>query len=259
MNVSALTTVAATFAMTTAVAEGQWPQPLKAPNWVDTITVARLPSGGCEWSKVQQRMRPGKRGTTTIAGPAEEKTCTVLVSNHTTGAETDPPSVVGFAYVQDHKSPVPSSAVLNFADTFTVARRPNGNCDWGRTPFRQGKKGSSSFLGEARTTKCWGVVYNVTMPPPDTTGMKTSVSIMIGADVWEGRDTLAGRGRQARDIANAANAVVPAGARLEQMSITDDSLANVAVAYPGSAPERYWYFFRKRGSEWVVSSPPRRF
>jgi hypothetical protein len=186
-----------------------------------------------------------------------EKTCTVFAFNYTTGSEMDPPLVEGFAYVEDHKYPVPGNGALNFADTFTVARREDGNCDWGKTPVRQGTKGSASLLGEVRTTECWGVVYNVTLPPPDTARMKRSESIVIGPDVWEGPDTLTGRGRQARDIANAAGSVVPIGSRLEQMSITDDSLANVVAVRPGA--ERYWYFFRKRGSEWVVAGKPRPF
>jgi hypothetical protein len=241
----------------TVVAEGQ--EPPKNSNWVDTITVGRLPTGGCEWSRAAQRIRQGKPGTTTRPGPANEKTCTVLAYNYTTGSENDPPSVAGFAFIEDHKSPVPEYGVLNFADTFTVARRPDGNCDWSKTPVRPGKPGSASYLGEARTTECWGVVYNVTFPLPDTTRMKTSVSIMIGPDVWEGPDTLTGRGRQARDIANAASAVVPRGARLEQMSITDDILANVVAVHPGSSPERYWYAFRKRGTEWAFFGKPRPF
>ena len=89
--------------------------------------------------------------------------------------------------------------MLNFADTFTVARRSDGNCDWSKTPVRTGKPGSSSYLGEARTTECWRVVY------------------------------------------------------------TDDSLANVVAVHAGSAPERYWYSFRKRGTEWVFSGKPRPF
>jgi hypothetical protein len=155
------------------------------PNWVDTIKVERLPTGGCNWSTAARRMRPGNRGTTTRSGRIDEKTCTVLFLNYTTGSPTDTPSVEGFAFVEDHKYPVPPGAVLNFADTFTVARRPDGSCEWGRFPFRNGPPGSSSRLAEARTTTCWGVIHNLSglspspasaAPLADTTTLISSVS-----------------------------------------------------------------------------------
>lgn len=229
------------------------------PNWVDTITVGRLATGGCEWEKAAPRMRPGNPGTTTRPGPLNEKTCTVLASNYTTGTGQERPLVVGFVYVQDHSYPPGKNVVLNFADTFTVARQPDGRCDWRNTPFRPGIPGSSSYVGEVRTKDCWGVVYNVNFPPQDAIATRTSVSIVLGSDVWEGPDTLSGRGRQARDIANAASAMAPRGARLEQMSITDDSLAEVVVVNPGSRTERYWYSFNRVGSRWVASGKPRPF
>ena len=133
-------------------------------NRVDTITVGRLPTGSCEWSKV--RLRPGKRGTTTLAGTPSERTCTVVAYNVTTGTEQDTPVVVSFGYMQDRgPMTLPKGAVLNFADTFTVARRPDGECDWRKTPSRPGPKGSASTVGEVRVKDCWGVVYNVTFPP----------------------------------------------------------------------------------------------
>lgn len=119
-------------------------------NWVDTITVGRLPTGSCEWSTV--RLRPGKRGTTTSAAEPRERTCTVVVYNITTGTEKDPPVMMSFHFVQDHgPTTLPKGTVLNFADTFTVARRPDGECDWRRTPpFRKAPKGSSWTTGEVR-------------------------------------------------------------------------------------------------------------
>ena len=80
------------------VAAGQ--EPPRNTNWVDTIAVGRLPTGGCEWSKVSERMRTGKPGTTTRAGTPSERTCTVIVYNTTTGSGQERPIVVGFGYVQ---------------------------------------------------------------------------------------------------------------------------------------------------------------
>jgi hypothetical protein len=154
----------------------------KNPNFVDTITVGRLPTGSCEWSKAAQRIRPGKPGTTTRPGPANEKTCTVLAYNYTTGSGQELPEVVQFAYVEDHKVPLPKRAVLNFADTFTVARKADGNCDWSKTPIRTGKRGSSSYLAEVLVVKCWGVVYNVTFPPQDLTGVKADTETVVLID-----------------------------------------------------------------------------
>ena len=143
-----------------AVAAGQLPT--TKPTWVDTVTVERLPTGSCHWSSASARMRPGKPGTTTMPGPTNEKTCTVLFSNYTTGGAADRPALIAFSYMEDRTSAVPKGAVLNFADTFTVARRPDGTCDWSKTPVRQGKPGSSSYLAEVRVTRCWGVVHNLT-------------------------------------------------------------------------------------------------
>lgn len=162
----------------TVVANGQTPQ--GPANWVDTITVGRLPTGSCHWSTAATRMRPGKPGTTTMPGPANEKTCTVLFSNYTTGGATDRPAVVAFPFVEDRKSPVPKGAVLNFADTFTVARRPDGNCDWSKTPVRQGKSGTSSYLAEVRVTRCWGVVHNLTYPRKAEGPVKAETAVFRG-------------------------------------------------------------------------------
>ena len=181
------------FALTaiTAAADGQPPGVPARPsdtirpgstqnlNWVDTITVGRLPTGSCEWSNVQARMRPGKRGTTTMPGLANETTCTVLAYNYTTGSERDFPSVYSFAYVQDRQPVPPKNAVLNFADTFTVARKPDGSCDWSKMPLRTGKPGSGSYLAGVLVKNCWGVVYNVTHPPQDTTGMKADTTTVV--------------------------------------------------------------------------------
>jgi hypothetical protein len=152
-------------------------------NFVDTITVARLPTGSCEWSTVTPRLRYGNPGTTTRAEHPNEKTCTVVASNYTTGSSTEPPEVVAFAYVQDFKHPPPGNAVLNFADTFTVARTADGTCDWSRIPNRRGKPGSASYLGEMLATKCWGVVYNVTYPPrpPAHVEADTTTGMSAGA------------------------------------------------------------------------------
>jgi hypothetical protein len=253
-----LTTLAAVLAMVSmpvAVAQAQGPPP-REMNFADTIRVGRLPTGGCEWATVAGRMRPGKPGTTTRAGDPSETTCTVTVYNYTSGSASDAPALVGFTYVQDRKLPVPSNGVLNFADTFTVARRPDGNCDWSRTPVRPGPRGSTSYMGEVLTKDCWGVVYNVTFPPRDTTGMRTSTSTSISPHVWEGPDTLSGRGRQTRDVANVAITVIPRGARIAMMTITGDSLATVVVSPPGSPTGPQQYLFRKQGARWVAVSRP---
>ena len=162
MRLIPLITVAILVAVATLPA--QVVRPGRLPNWVDTIKVGRLPTGGCHWSTAARRMRRGNRGTTTSQGPLDERTCTVLFSNYTTGSTSDPPAVMGFAFIEDHKYPIPPGSVLNFADTFTVARRPDGSCDWGRFPVRNGPPGSSSLLGEARTATCWGVTYNISGP-----------------------------------------------------------------------------------------------
>jgi hypothetical protein len=106
----------------------------------------------------------------------------MIASNYTSGSGKEPPMVVGFAYIEDHKLPVPKNAVLNFADTFTVVRKADRNCDWSKTPAKQGKPGSSSYLGEVLVAKCWGVVYNITSPPQDQTGMKTDTTTMVFTD-----------------------------------------------------------------------------
>jgi hypothetical protein len=153
--------------------------PPQNPNWVDTITVGRLPTGSCRWSTV--RIRPGKRGTMSQAGEPIEKTCTVLVYNYTTGSSQDLPGTVAFGYREDHKVTLPKGAIVHFADTFTVARKPNGNCDWSKTPLRAGRPGSGSTVTETRVKDCWGVVTNYTSTVrQDTTGMKADTQVVRG-------------------------------------------------------------------------------
>jgi hypothetical protein len=134
-------------------------------NWVDTITVGRLPTGGCEWAQAWQKLRTGKAGTTTTTGKTSEKTCRVLIYNITTGTAMDIPLVETEPYVQDADPPtLPKGTVLNAADTLTVGRLPDGECDWGQLRFRMGPKGSSVYIAAVRVTTCWAVVHNVTIP-----------------------------------------------------------------------------------------------
>lgn len=179
-------------------------RPATSPNWVDTIKVDRLPTGGCHWSNAARRMRPGDRGTTTRPGTPDEKTCTVLFSNYTTGSPSAPPYTQSFAFVEDHKYPIPPGSVLNFADTFTVARRPDGSCDWGELPRRNGPPGSSSGLAVVRTATCWGVVYNLSRigPIPEEAGMEADTMTLIPAS--DGRDTPPERTAQADGVVRKA-------------------------------------------------------
>ena len=69
---------------------------------------------------------------------------------------------------------------MNFADTFTVARKPDGTCDWSKTPFRQGKPGTSSYVGEIRVTRCWGVVNNVTYARSVENPLQSDTTVVRG-------------------------------------------------------------------------------
>lgn len=67
---------------------------------------------------------------------------------------------------QDHNFPVPPNAILHWADTFTVARGPDGVCLWGTAPWRNGKPGTVFYLAEVRNATCFGVIHNITPAPP---------------------------------------------------------------------------------------------
>jgi hypothetical protein len=80
--------------------------------------------------------------------------------------------------VQDHKMKLTAGTTLHFADTFIVARKPDGKCDWSKTPAKPGKPGTNSVLAEASNARCWGVVWNVTFPPHGMSKLKPDTAIV---------------------------------------------------------------------------------
>ena len=46
-----------------------------------------------------------------------------------------------------YERPVPPGVTLHFKDTVSVAKRPDGSCDWGRVKLRPGQLGTSSCMG----------------------------------------------------------------------------------------------------------------
>jgi hypothetical protein len=155
--------------------------------------------------------------------------------------------------VEDYTLPVPPRNVLNFADTFTVARRADGTCDWSKVPARPGKRGTSSYLGERHAATCSGVVYNVTDPPRANVGIQSDITVMVAPSVWEGRDTTAGRGRQARDVVNAVQRRL--GSAESVTSVTFQSGDTTARVMTTVSPTRVrFYSLRKRNGGWEVIS-----
>lgn len=237
----------------TVPAAGQVPppgqNPSATPNWVDTITVGRLPTGGCEWSAVHRRLRPGNPGSTTKTGPTNEKTCTVLAYNYTTGSGREPPMVSTFVYFEDRKFPVPKNAVLNFADTFTVAQRPDGSCEWGRAPFRQGPRGSWSTYGEFRSVGCWGVVHNISWlvpPTQDTRGVKADTTELVASDTGSPRSPTA--------VPDAQAAVLKTFAKPDTIQISGTRWKGDSVWVTVRHTPETWtrYALVQRGGAWQI-------
>ena len=72
-----------------------------------------------------------------------------------------------------YERPVPPGVTLHFKNTVSVAKRPDGSCDWGRVKLRPGQLGTSSYMGARDDSTCTGVVYNVTFPPDISTPIHT--------------------------------------------------------------------------------------
>jgi hypothetical protein len=60
---SAITMLGLALLMTPAILAAAQAQEPPKPNFVDTITVGRLPTGGCRWRDAARRIRPGKPGS----------------------------------------------------------------------------------------------------------------------------------------------------------------------------------------------------
>ena len=76
--------------------------------------------------------------------------------------------------------------------------------------------------------------------------------MVFAPHIWEGPDTLRGRGRELRNIVNLIQPALPRGARVEQMQISDDT---VGAAIVNSQPKTT-YNFRRRQDSWVVVGKP---
>ena len=145
-------------------------------------------------------------------------------------------------------------------EAFTVPRGANGRCDWdkARTRRKQKQTEESGLHGERHERTCQGVMYFYAIPKDHQVGGKAlepgpgrSVSTAFPPSIWEGPDTLTGRGRALRDIVNLVTPRLPASARINQVSIEDEKTAYVRV-FSSNASTTVYQLDKKDG-KWVLS------
>jgi hypothetical protein len=164
----------------------------------------------------------------------------------------------------------PDNFVMPYQSNFTgkedltTTRGKDGRCDWGRVrPKRKLEPNAENwFFGEKHERTCTGVAYFTFIPPeyrvgapprkPEP-GVKSDTTVAVAPSVWEGRDTTAGRGRQARDVVNALQRRLTSAESVTGVTFqSGDTTAEVQTML---SPTRWRvYSLRRRNGGWVVIS-----
>jgi hypothetical protein len=144
-------------------------------------------------------------------------------------------------------------------EAFSVPRGADGRCEWMQmsTTRRPKPITESAYAGEKHESTCKGVMFFVSIPKEYQTGGDSlkpgpdrSVSASFASHIWEGPDTLSGRGRELRDIVNLVLPHVPANAKVNEVAIHDERRAGVkAFLTPTSG---IGYTLEKRNGRWVL-------
>ena len=144
-------------------------------------------------------------------------------------------------------------------EAFSVPRGPDGRCEWMKmSTIRRPKPiTESAYPGEKHESTCKGVMFFVSIPKEYQIGGDSlkpgpnrSVSAAFASHIWEGPDTLSGRGRELRDIVNLVLPHVPANAKVQDVTIHDELRAGVkAFITPTSGIA---YSLEKRNGRWVL-------
>ena len=240
----------------------------------DSFHVFRRPDGTCVWFKRPWR-NPGP-GTSSYVAEVRNRDCFGVIYNvrprPAAGGGTKAPEHVDTAM----RSPAPSkpygvpsrdddylmepSEYTVEMEAFTVPRAANGRCDWNKAQTRRKQKQieESSIQGERHERTCQGVMYFYAIPRDHQIGGKAlepgpgrSVSAAFPPHIWEGPDTLTGRGRELRDIVNLLLPRLPAKARVDQVSIEDEKTAYVRVLTSDASATVYQ--LDKKDEKWVLS------
>jgi len=238
----------------------------------DSFHVSRRPDGTCVWFR-RPWQNPGP-GTSSYLAEVRNKDCFGVIYNvrrsSTVGptaqalAKADrsiqapgPSKPYGIPLRDDDYLMSPSEYTVEM-EAFTVPRGANGRCDWDQAHVRRKQKPieESGMQGERHERTCQGVMYFYAIPRDyqvGGAGLKAgpgrTVSIGFPPSIWEGPDTLTGRGREVRDIVNLVLPRLPANARVNQVSIEDEKTAYVEV----STPLRTVYQLEKQTGKWILS------
>lgn len=239
----------------------------------DTFHVVRRPDGTCVWAKRPWR-NPGP-GTSSYVAEVRNKDCFGVIHNvrltpalnrgarppEQVDPTTQPPGPSKpYGKPRDDDYLMPPSEYTVEMEAFTVQRMANGRCDWDRAQTRRKQKPNeeSSILGERHQSTCQGVMYFYAIPREyqiGGAGLKPgpgrNISVAFPPSIWEGPDTLTGRGREVRDIVNLVLPHLPATARVDQVSIADEKTASVRVITGGTSGTLYQ--LDKKDGKWVFS------
>ena len=240
----------------------------------DSFNVVRRPDGTCVWFKRPWR-NPGP-GTFSYLAEVRNKDCFGVIHNvrltpaqdrganataqDDAGVRPPGPSKPFGTPLRDDDYVLQPSEYTVAMEAFTVPRAANGRCDWDRAETRRKQKQieESSTQGERHERTCQGVMYFYAIPKDYQVGGKAlepgpgrSVSAAFPPSIWEGPDTLTGRGRELRDIVNLVTPRLPASARIDQVSIEDEKTAYVRV-FTSNASATVYQLDKKAG-KWVLS------
>jgi hypothetical protein len=240
----------------------------------DTFHVYRRPDGTCVWARRPWR-NPGP-GTSSYLAEVRNKDCFGVIHNvrrpprpdsatqavarvDTTRRASAPSKPYGIPLRDDDYLMSPSEYTVEM-EAFTVPRAATGRCDWDKAQTRRTQKPieESSTHGERHERTCQGVMYFYAIPkqyqvggPGLRPGPGRSVSVWFPPSVWEGPDTLTGRGREVRDMVNLVLPHLPGKARVNQVSIENETTAYVRVVTQDALGTMYR--LDKKDGRWVLS------
>ena len=240
----------------------------------DSFHVLRRLDATCVWIKRPWRT-PGP-GTSSYLAEVRNKDCFGVIYNVRLGTapgrrtqapervdtDTRPPGPskpYGTPMRDDDYLIEPSEYTVEM-EAFSVPRAANGRCDWDKAETRRKQKQiqESALHGERHERTCQGVMYFYAIPRDYQVGGAAlqpgpgrSVSTAFPPSIWEGPDTLTGRGRELRNIVNLVLPRLSAQARVDQVSMEDEKTAFVRAIT--SSAQATVYQLDKKDGKWVLS------
>ncbi len=157
---------------------------------------------------------------------------------------------------QPRKFMLPEPPTLTSKEPVSVAKLPDGRCDWGRMKFTPQPKGYASMLGVRDDSTCTGVVYHMKHEPRFESQVQTDSATFFAPRLPFEPPPPQDGGSDSAVVVNIvkrelARPTKPPSVRFGDVTIRGDS-AWVTVWHTDTEGQTYW--LEKRSGMWELAS-----